>query len=58
MRPEVVAHCDVAAALDAATLADMDMHAAAAIVRDEQAKTGGRQVGRIEPAKAEPPERR
>ena len=54
MRPEIVAHCYMAAVLGAAKLADMDMDAAAAIVRDEQAKTGGGQVGWIETTKAKP----
>src|ERR1700761_7776188 len=51
MRPEIVAHCYMGAVLGAAKLADMDMDAAAAIVRDEQAKTGGGQVGWIEATK-------
>jgi hypothetical protein len=54
MRQEIVAYCQMAAVLGAAKLADMDVYPAAAIVGDEQAKTGGRQVGRIETTKAKP----
>jgi len=57
MCPEIVAHRDMATVLGAATLADMDMHAAAAIVWDKQTKTGGRQVRWIETTKAKPLER-
>jgi hypothetical protein len=58
MRPEIVAHRYMAAVLGAAEFADMDMDLAAPVIRDEQAKTGGGQVGWIETTKAESFKRR